>query len=240
VSLGGVGRLVVKCTERGRRSFWATRVESRVSRLKVTAEGPESTDAWNGSFRRGRAWVQVSEGGASPFASGSDSSISIPSFSFKDKLKLLSRLKTRLRVFSSSCSPFHLRMCPWLEENAASLTPLEAQTRWYENGCGSILLIVVGYSVGLLPHAPTDTVNSILVESCPVKRPVKALAAPLSTRQWRFYSALSWRFYRNQRGGHTGTNDARMDTPTGPSSYVHLLSSLSVTTWSFGDLPGAE
>ena len=65
MSLGGVRRLV-KSAERVVRSFWATRVENRVPRLKVTPEGPESTDACNGSFRRGRAWVQVSEGGASP------------------------------------------------------------------------------------------------------------------------------------------------------------------------------
>lgn len=68
MSLGGVRRPVVKSAERVVRSFWATRVENSVSRLKVTPEGPESTGACNGSFRRGRAWVQVSEGvlGASP------------------------------------------------------------------------------------------------------------------------------------------------------------------------------
>lgn len=66
MSLGRVRRLVVKSTERVDHSFWATRVENRVPRLKVTPEGPESTDAYDGSFRRGRAWVQVSEGGASP------------------------------------------------------------------------------------------------------------------------------------------------------------------------------
>lgn len=61
-------------------------------------------------------------------------------------------------------------------------TSLRHKTRWYEYGCGSkIPIVVVAYSVRLLPHAPTDAVHSIRWVPCPVKRAVKSLTATLST-----------------------------------------------------------